>query len=129
MKVLFLCTGNSCRSQIAEGFLAQIENFESFSAGTKPASQVNPNAISVMQEIGIDISANKPKLVSQFIDQEFDIVVTVCDSAKENCPVFTGKVTNRIHRSFEDPDGFGIEKFREVRDLIKVFIDNLVEDL
>ena len=127
IKVLFLCTGNSCRSQMAEGLLAQYENFESLSAGTVPSKQVNPNAVAVMKEIGIDITNNYPKSVNEFLEKQIDIVFSVCDGAKESCPVFNGEVKKRIHISFEDPDGFGIEKFREVRDLIRVEIDKLVK--
>ena len=125
-KVLFLCTGNSCRSQMAEGFLNQHQGFQAFSAGTKPAKQVHPFAVEVMQDLGIDIRGNKPKLVDKYLAQPFDAVVTVCDSAKETCPLFLGKVANRFHQSFEDPDGYGIEKFYEVRDKIAAFISDFV---
>lgn len=126
-KILFLCTGNSCRSQMAQGFMSQYEGFEAFSAGTKPAERVNPNAIIVMKEIGIDISQNYPKLVDEYLSKEFDYVITVCDSAKESCPVFTGKVKNRLHISFEDPDGYNLDKFREVRDLIAQAVKELAK--
>ncbi len=124
-KVLFLCTGNSCRSQIAEGFLKQDSNFEVVSAGTIPAKQVNPNAVKVMEEIGIDISNHTPKLVAGFLSEGFDAVVTVCDHANETCPIFLGQVKKRLHKSFEDPDGHGIEKFIEVRDKIASYIEEL----
>ena len=91
-KVLFLCTGNSCRSQMAEGFLKQYPNFQSYSAGTRPSKKVNSNAIKVMNEIGIDISTHTTKSVNNFLNEKFDIVFTVCDGAKENCPVFMGEV-------------------------------------
>ncbi len=126
-KILFLCTGNSCRSQMAQGFMSKYEGFEAFSAGTKPAERVNPNAIIVMKEIGIDISQNYPKLVDEYLSKEFDYVITVCDSAKESCPVFTGKVKNRLHISFEDPDGYNLDKFREVRDLIAQAVEELAK--
>lgn len=126
-KILFLCTGNSCRSQMAQGFMSKYEGFEAFSAGTKPAERVNPNAIIVMKEIGIDISINYPKLVDEYLSKEFDYVITVCDSAKESCPVFTGKVKNRLHISFEDPDGYNLDKFREVRDLIAQAVEELAK--
>jgi arsenate reductase (thioredoxin) len=104
MKVLVICTGNSCRSQMAEGFLKSFDpKLEVFSAGTHPASKVNPNAVKVMKEIGIDISNQVPDLVDKYIDEEWDYVITVCDSAKETCPVFSGKVKNRLHIGFEDP--------------------------
>lgn len=127
-KVLFLCTGNSCRSQMAEGFMRQYNGYEAFSAGTKPAERVNPFAIDVMQELGIDISSHTPKLVNEFLNQEFDLVITVCDSAKETCPIFTGKVIKHLHIGFDDPDGLGIEKFREVRDLIAKAVKKLVDE-
>jgi len=127
IKILVLCTGNSCRSQIAEGFLNQYKEIEAFSAGTKPSSQVNQNAVEVMREVGIDISGNIPKKVDIFLRDQFDYVITVCDSANETCPVFLGKVGQRLHIGFEDPDGREIDKFREVRDLIKVKMDELAE--
>ena len=123
-KVLILCTGNSCRSQVAEGILRHYggSRFEVFSAGTKPSS-VNPIAIQVMKEIGIDISAHRSKHVDEFKGQIFDYVVTVCDNAKESCPFFPGN-TKRLHWQFPDPP-HGQEvtqevlgRFREVRDLI-----------
>lgn len=126
-KVLFLCTGNSCRSQIAQGFMNQYEGYEAFSAGTKPAARVNPNAIEVMKELGIDISSHTPKLVDEFLQAEFDFVITVCDSAKETCPIFTGKVKNQLHIGFEDPDGHSLDKFREVRDLISDAVRELIK--
>jgi len=126
MKILVLCTGNSCRSQMAEGFLKQFNpQWEIYSAGTKPAEKVNPYAIYVMNEIGIDISSNTPKMVDQFLDQEFDYVITVCDGAKETCPMFTGKVKHRLHIGFEDPaeamgsEEFILNEFRRIRDQIK----------
>ena len=126
-RVLILCTGNSCRSQMAEGFLKSINpGLAVVSAGTAPASEVNPYAVRVMHEVGIDISANKPKSVDTFLSEPFDYVVTVCDNAKETCPLFTGKVHHRIHIGFDDPaDATGTEaevlgEFRRVRDEIKI---------
>lgn len=125
-KILILCTGNSCRSQMAEGFLKSFDdNLEVYSAGTKPAEKVNPNAVQVMKEVGIDISNNYPKDVEQFVNQSFDYVITVCDNAKETCPVFIGKVGKQLHIGFEDPaEATGTEEeilavFRKVRDEIK----------
>lgn len=125
-KILILCTGNSCRSQMAEGFLKSFDNnLEVFSAGTKPAEKVNPIAVQVMKEVGIDISKNYPKVVDQFLNESFDYVITVCDNAKEACPVFIGKVGKQLHIGFEDPaDAIGTEEeilsvFRKVRDEIK----------
>ncbi|MBU2651037.1 MAG: arsenate reductase ArsC [Bacteroidetes bacterium] len=126
MKILILCTGNSCRSQMAEGFLKSFDaEIEVSSAGTNPAEQVHPKAIQVMKEAGIDISGNRPRLVDEFLDQEFDFVITVCDGAKESCPAFTGKVKHRLHIGFEDPAAATgteeeiIKVFRTVRDQIK----------
>ncbi len=131
-KILILCTGNSCRSQMAEGFLkANSKNLKVESAGTKPANQVNPIAVRVMAEVGIDISQHKPKLVDQFINQEWDYVITVCDNAKETCPAFLGKVKHRLHIGFEDPaeatgtDDEILAVFRKVRDGIKERFSNL----
>ena len=103
MKILVVCTGISCRSQIAEGLIKnRFPDFEVFSAGTHPESNVNPYAVRVMQENEIDISSHYPKLVDDFLDTEFDYVLTVCDSANELCPVFPN-AKNRIHKSFVDP--------------------------
>ena len=126
MKVLILCTGNSCRSQMAEGYLKSFDNkLEVYSAGTAPSGQVHPKAVEVMKQEGIDLSQNRPKSVKEFLDKEFDYVVTVCDGAKESCPVFTGKVKNRLHIGFEDPaevtgsKDFILSEFRRIRDEIK----------
>lgn len=125
-RILILCTGNSCRSQMAEGFLKSFDNrLEVFSAGTKPSLQVHPLAVSVMSEAGIDISTGKPEDVEKYLDKSFDYVITVCDNAKETCPVFTGNVSEQLHIGFEDPaDATGSEEevlkvFREIRDQIK----------
>ncbi len=123
-KVLVLCTGNACRSQMAEGVLRHFRqhDIEAFSAGTKP-SHVNPLAIKVMAEIGIDISGNRSKHVDEFKGVAIDYVVTVCDNAKESCPVFPGAVQRR-HWPFPDPPhGQGeseavLAEFRRVRDMI-----------
>jgi len=102
-RVLILCTGNSARSQMAEGILRNDagDRFEVFSAGTKPGS-VRPEAIEAMREIGIDISTQRSKSIDEFLTQEFDYVITVCDNANERCPIFPG-APNRIHWSVEDP--------------------------
>ncbi|MFP4556923.1 MAG: arsenate reductase ArsC [Bacteroidales bacterium] len=125
MKILILCTGNSCRSQMAEGFLKSFDDsIEVYSAGTEPASQVHPLAIKAMDETGIDISKNKPKKVDQFLSECFNFVITVCGGANESCPAFTGKVENRWHIGFDDPaDATGteeeqMEEFRRIRDEI-----------
>ena len=126
MKALILCTGNSCRSMMAQGFVKHFNpGWIVESAGTKPAERINPYAVKVMAEKGIDITGEHPKLVDQFLDHEFDYVITVCDGAKEVCPVFTGKVCHRLHIGFEDPsDQKGTEEevmpgYREIRDQIE----------
>ena len=124
-RVLILCTGNSARSQMAEGLLRNIapDRFEVFSAGVEP-SFVRPQAIEVMREAGIDISAQRSKSVEEFAGQKFDYVITVCDNALERCPIFPGP-TEHIHWSFDDPAAVtGDEEavkavFRRVRDEIK----------
>jgi arsenate reductase len=121
-KLLFLCTGNSCRSQMAEGFLRSIagDRFDAASAGTRPAG-LNPAAVAAMKEIGIDISNHRSKDVSEFDGQRFDAVITVCDRAQEACPVFPG-AKMMLHWSLEDPaeaQGSEAERmsvFRRVRD-------------
>ncbi|MCK5846481.1 MAG: arsenate reductase ArsC [Bacteroidales bacterium] len=133
MTILILCTGNSCRSQMAEAFLNNMEGITAFSAGTNPSKQVHPLAIKVMLEEGIDISKNKPKNSNVFVNDSFDYVITVCDNAKESCPIFTGDVKKQIHMGFEDPDEvkgsseFILSEFRRIRGEIKTafikFID------
>lgn len=125
-RVLILCTGNSCRSQMAEGIAQYLfsNQYEVFSAGTHP-SHVNPYAIKVMQEIGIDISHKQSKSLDIFIDQPFDYVMTVCGNADQRCPVFPGP-SKRLHWAFEDPvhatgsEAAILAEFRKVRDTIKV---------
>lgn len=126
-RVLILCTGNSARSQMAEGLLRHDfgDRFEVESAGTKPG-RVRPEAIGVMREIDIDLSSHRSKSVDEFKDQEFDCVLTVCDNAKESCPIFPGH-GNRIHHSFEDPAAVEgteqerLSEFRRVRDEIRAY--------
>lgn len=104
MKILILCTDNSCRSQMAQGFLQSFDKrLEVFSAGTEPSARVNPTAIEVMKKIGIDISKRKPSHFSQYVNEEWDYVITVCDEANETPPVFHGKVRHRLHLGFDDP--------------------------
>ena len=126
MKVLILCTGNSCRSQMAHGLLQSFDpNITVCSAGTEPARQVNQTAVKVMQEIGIDISHHTPKMVDQYLSEEWDYVITVCDHANETCPTFFGNVKHRLHIGFEDPshavgtNEFIWSEFIRVRDEIK----------
>lgn len=127
MKILILCTGNSCRSQMAHGFIQEFNpTFNVHSAGTKPAAQVNPKAVEVMAEAGVDISTHYPKNVDIYLDEEWDYVITVCGGANESCPNFTGKVANRLHIGFDDPsdaignDNYIMSEFRRVRDEIKL---------
>jgi arsenate reductase len=126
VKILIICTGNSCRSQIAQGFLQSFDkNIEVHSAGTFPATKVNPRAIEVMAEAGIDISKSTPKSVDEFLNDQWDYVITVCDDANETCPVFLGKVKHRLHIGFIDPSNttgpeeFIMSEFRRVRDEIE----------
>lgn len=129
-RVLFLCTGNSARSQMAEGYLRHIagDRFDVFSAGTRPTG-LNPNAVKAMSELGINITGSRSKSVDEFAGQEFDYVFTVCDNAKEACPVFPG-LGQRLHHSFEDPAAASAdhqpEVFRKVRDQIARWISEFV---
>jgi arsenate reductase (thioredoxin) len=125
-KVLFLCTGNSCRSEMSAGFLKQYRQFEVYSAGTKPSKKVDPLAIEVMQELGIDISSQTPESVEKYLWDAFDYVITVCDGAKETCPIFLGKVKYRLHFGFADPVGKEIAIFRQVRDEIQEKVDEFM---
>jgi arsenate reductase len=121
-RVLFLCTGNSARSQMAESLLRHLagDRFQVFSAGTRPAG-LNPNAVTVMSEIGIDIAGSRSKSVDEFVGQGFNYVFTVCDNARESCPLFPGG-GQRLHHSFEDPAAAPADQqlavFRRVRDQI-----------
>ena len=126
MKVLILCTGNSCRSQMAQGFLRSFDRrIEVYSAGTDPALHVNPTAVDVMKKAGIDISNHTPKHVDEYINESWDYVITVCDHANETCPVFPGKVRHRLHIGFDDPSRFKgsytevINEFYRVRNEIR----------
>lgn len=129
MRILVLCTGNSCRSQMAHGFLQSFDSHqEVYSAGTSPAEHVHPLAISVMAEVGIDISHHVPRNVKEYLDEPWDYVITVCGGANETCPIFVGKVGKRIHIGFDDPSNVVgskehvISEFRRVRDdIMKAF--------
>lgn len=126
MKILILCTGNSCRSQMAHGFL---QSFDSRimvrSAGTQIAKKINPMAVASMKNAGIDISSHKPILVDEYLNEDWDYLITVCDHANESCPAFYGKVKTRFHFGFQDPslatgtDEFIRNEFIRTRDLIK----------
>jgi len=132
MKIIVICTGNTCRSQIAEGLLkSKYPDAEIYSAGTYPETHVNPYAVKAMSESGYDISKQYPKLVNDFIKDEFDHVLTVCDSAQETCPVFPN-AKNRVHRSFVDPsrssyesDDHELDIYKNTVKEISNWIDNL----
>ena len=133
-KILFLCTGNSCRSQMAEGWAQALHGdvIEPYSAGTAPA-RVDPRAIQVMREAGVDIAGHRSKHLDDLIGIAFDVVVTVCDRANESCPVFPGPV-RRLHAGFDDPprlaasaatEDEALAHYRRVRDEIRAFVDAL----
>ena len=133
--ILILCTGNSCRSQMAERFLKSFDSqLEVYSARTNPSSHVHPKTVQVMTDIGIDISDGKPENVDLYLDQSFDYVITVCDNAKETCPMFLGDVKEQWHIGFEDPaEAVGTEQkvpaeFRRIRDEIKRDFYRFYED-
>ena len=126
MKILILCTGNSCRSQMAHGFLQSFDqDLTVRSAGTEASGKLNQKAVAAMKEIGIDISHHTSDSVELYLDQEWDYVITVCGGANENCPAFFGKVKNRMHIGFDDPshavgtEEFIWSEFIRVRDEIK----------
>jgi arsenate reductase len=138
IKLLFLCTGNSCRSQMAEGWTRKLKSdqIEAYSTGVAP-SAVDPRAIRAMSETGVDISGQKSKDISEFLKIPFDYVVTLCDHANESCPIFPGK-TKRVHKGFEDPpmlaakessEDAAMEHYRRVRDEIRAFVEGLPENL
>lgn len=127
MKVLILCTGNSCRSQMAHGFLQSFDkSITVCSAGTEASGKLNKKAVKAMAEIGIDISQHTSDSVDKYLNEEWDYVITVCGGANENCPAFMGKVYHRLHIGFDDPshvtgtDEFIWSEFIRVRDEIKV---------
>lgn len=137
-RILFLCTGNSCRSQMAEAWANRLkgDHFEPYSAGVQP-KRIDPRAIKAMAEAGVDISGQKSKDVDAFGDMEFDYVITLCDNARESCPYFPAR-TKLIHRGFEDPpklsESAGNEEeamahYRRIRDEIKAFVESLPEGL
>ena len=137
-RILFLCTGNSCRSQMAEGWARALKpgSLEPYSAGIE-ANGLNPLAVRVMAEVGVDISAQRSKLVSELLHVPFDLVVTVCDNAAQRCPVFPGKV-RRVHAPFDDPPRLAqtarteeevLGHYRRVRDEIRSYVQGLPEDL
>ncbi len=131
-KVIFICTGNSCRSQMAEGLLRDMagDRFEVFSAGSHP-SRLHPASIIVMAELGIDISNHSADSIDEYLDKDIDIVITVCDNARQVCPVFSGNV-KRIHWSIDDPfHGWGAESddlipYRETRETLKDCLESFI---
>jgi arsenate reductase len=132
-KIIFVCTGNACRSQIAEGLLRNLASnkFSVFSAGSHP-SQVHPMSVAVMEEVGIDISHHTSDPISDYVDHGIDVVITVCDNAKQACPVFPGNVEH-IHWSIEDPfngwdfDPLDLDNFRKVREDINSRIKDFLQ--
>ncbi len=133
-RILFLCTGNSCRSQMAEGWARALKSdvIDAYSAGIETHG-LNPNAVKVMAEAGIDITSQQSQNVDEFADVEFDVVVTVCGHAHENCPVFTGNA-RVVHRGFDDPpklasgaatEDEALDHYRRVRDEIRAYIETL----
>jgi len=135
IKVLFLCTGNSCRSQMAEGWARDLKGniIDAYSAGIRPIG-LSTRAIQVMAEAGVDISMQKSQHLDEFSEIDFDYVITLCDNAAENCPVFTGKA-KVLHRAFEDPyfaagsEDDIMETFRKVRNDIRKFIEEMPDNL
>ncbi|MFA6003289.1 MAG: arsenate reductase ArsC [Elusimicrobiota bacterium] len=134
LKILFLCTGNSCRSQMAEGWARQLFPgiFEAYSAGTAPQA-LDPRAVKVMAEVGVDISKHRAKAFAELRDQDFDLAVTVCDQARENCPAYFGRA-QKLHQSFDDPpylaknvkdEEAALAHYRKVRDQIRAFVQTL----
>tara|TARA_X000001036_G_scaffold356542_1_gene338617 strand:+ start:104 stop:529 length:426 start_codon:yes stop_codon:yes gene_type:complete len=131
-KIIFICTANACRSQIAEGIMKTIagDKFDVYSAGSHP-TKVHPMSIKVMNEIGIDISSQSSDLISNFLDERMDIVITVCENANETCPIFPGKV-ERIHWNIDDPfkrwvsDSHDLVNFRKTREDLSRRINDLL---
>ncbi|MFI3259545.1 MAG: arsenate reductase ArsC [Rikenellaceae bacterium] len=140
MKVLILCTGNSCRSQMAHGFLQSFDkSLTVCSAGTKAAGKLNAGAVKTMAEVGIDISGHTSDPVESYLDEEWDYVITVCGGANESCPAFGGKVKKRLHIGFDDPshaqgsEEFIESEFRRVRAEIRrafhrLWVDEMMEE-
>ncbi|MGA2679387.1 MAG: arsenate reductase ArsC [Sedimentisphaerales bacterium] len=138
LKILFLCTGNSCRSQMAEGWARKLKSasIEPYSAGIEPHG-LDPIAVRVMAEVGVDISNNRSKHLDGLKDVNFDFVITICDHAHEHCPIFPGK-TKVVHFGFDDPPRLAKQAateqevlgiYRKVRDEIKVFVEHLPDNL
>jgi arsenate reductase len=135
MKILILCTGNSCRSQMAHGFLQSLDpRLQVFSAGTQPADRVNGLAVQVMCAAGVDISHHVPAHVNQYLGEAWDFVITVCGGANESCPVFIGRVQSRLHFGFDDPSQeqgttqHVMAEFYRVRDAIQTRFHEFYRD-
>ncbi|MCB2227641.1 MAG: arsenate reductase ArsC [Desulfarculaceae bacterium] len=137
-RILFLCTGNSCRSQMAEALVNHLrgDEYQAFSAGVSPHG-IDPRAVKAMAELGLDISGNRSKDTSEFLDQQFDYIVTVCDNARENCPFFPG-AAQRVHAGFPDPPRLAaaakseeeaMAPYRRVRDEIRAFVEQMPASL
>ena len=130
--ILFICTGNTCRSQMAEG-LARRMGWKAYSAGVEPAEKPNPYAVRAMAEIDIDISENKPKGLDQFLAKDLDVIVTLCDHAYETCPEFPGRYQDKIHQEFTDPysaegtDEEILDVYRRTRNDIQIWFESLLE--
>ncbi len=134
MRILILCTGNTCRSQMAAGFFRAMEpTWEIESAGTFPGEETNPLAIRVMAEVGVDISRRVPRSVDEYTGGSFDYVITVCSGAEKSCPVFDGEVKHRLHVPFDDPAGARgnlddrLSVYRRVRDEIREFAGEFIK--
>ena len=138
LKILFLCTGNACRSQMAEGWARRLkgDRIEAWSAGVETHG-LDPRAVRVMAEAGVDISGHRSKNVREVLQIPFDAVITVCDHARESCPIFPGKV-NQIHMNFDDPPALAknarteeeaLEIYRRVRDRIRAFVETMPESI
>lgn len=136
MKILILCTGNSCRSQMAHGFLQSFDpSLVVRSAGTDASGRLNPKAVEVMKEVGVDISHHTSDSVDMYLGEEWDYVITVCGGANESCPAFMGKVKHRLHYGFEDPfeavgsEEFVMSEFRRIRDAIKEQFEKFIAEI
>jgi arsenate reductase len=136
-RILVLCNGNTARSQMAEGILRSLSNGELdvYSAGTKPGPEVNPDAVEVMKEIGIDISDQFPKGMDQFLNDSFDYVITVCDDTRESCPYFSGDAKQRLHMGFDSPTSATgtredvLDEFRRVRDEMSNAFQSFLDEM
>jgi arsenate reductase len=129
MKILFVCTGNSCRSQMAEAWANSLGAglVDAYSAGVNPIGVVRPT-VEIMAEAGVDISRQRSKAVDEFVGEEFDYVITLCDNAREMCPYFPGE-GKRLHWPIEDPYGLGLDTYRRARDEIRARVEAFLNEL